>query len=82
MNVLYLLFDKYIFFRNTLYTDKYWCESALGYTDNIEAAGVYSGKDTIYHNLRVFSYEDIKEGKHRKYTHYAMPVAEAIKLLK
>ena len=82
MNVFDLLQDKYILFRNTIYTDIYWCESACGYTDYIEAAGVYSAEDLKYYGLKVLQYHEVKSGKHTKYTHYAMTVKDAIQLLK
>lgn len=82
MLLIEYLCDKYILFRNSKGNDIYWKESALGYTDNIDEAGVFTGKDTFRYNVKVLQYHEVKSGKHRQYTHYAMTVKDAIQLLK
>ena len=76
------LLDSYILFRNTRGTEKYWKENAVGYTEDIEDAGVYTGKEVVFYNLKVSQYHEVKSGKDKQYTHYAMTVKDAIKLLK
>lgn len=76
---MYELFEeKYLLFRVSNKGLEFWKESAVGYTNHLLEAGVYTYEHVSSLGLRCLSIHDVKKGSHLKYTHFAMKMSEAI----
>lgn len=78
MMVYELFEEKYLLFRVTNKGLEFWKESAVGYTNHLLEAGVYTYEHVYSLGLRVLSINDIKKGSHLKLTYFAMKMSEAI----
>ena len=80
MKVNELFEDKFICFKNKIGATVFWCENALGYTGNIQEAGLYTKEEiTETHKLHILSSQEIKRGQYKNYTHFATTLSDAVK---
>lgn len=72
--------DKYICFKNKLGATVFWNENGLGYTGNIQEAGLFTDAEVNEKfRLNVLTSKEIERGLHKRYTHFALKLSDAIK---
>ena len=81
MQVNELIGNKYVFLRNGYHGLEFWKESAVGYTDLLFEAGIYSEEDIKHFNMRYFKISEIRKGSHKKCTHFAVSLFDAMLIL-
>ena len=80
MQVKDLFKEKFVCMKNKLGAVVFWNEDALGYTNNIKEAGIFTEQQVKEHfNLRVLTSQQINQGEYRKYTHFATSLSDASK---
>ena len=58
----------------------FWNENGVGYTGNIQEAGLFTAEEVIEKfRLNILTADEIKRGLYKRYTHFAAKLSDALK---